>query len=343
VARPSTQSDQKRLTELLNVAKLVFSTLELNAAMDAILQSALALSHTTAGSIALYDEERRELALFAHRGFGDEFLGNRRWRPAPGSFSERLLAATAPVVVNRPTHPEFFREGTPVGANTKTLACVPLIFRQQPIGILYVDNFTIRTFTGHELHALAVLADFAAAAINHAKIHEATKELARTDGLTGLFNHRYFHDRMSTEIARAHRYQRPLVLMMIDVDNFKQVNDRHGHPAGDRVLKKIAAIVRESVREMDVACRYGGEEFSVILPETEIEGAVRVAERIRTQVEALTPGLIDPQTATGATVSIGIAPYATGARTADELITKSDEALYLAKSQGKNRVVVQGG
>ena len=308
--------------------------------MDGVLQSALTLCRAKVGSLALYDEGRNELALFAHRGFGDDFLGQRRWRPVPGGLSETVLKANAPIVATMPTRSEFFIEDSPASAKTKTLVCIPLVYRHHPIGILYVDNMTVRKFSDQELHSLSVLADFAATAINHAKVHEATKELARTDGLTGLFNHRYFRDRLATEIARAHRYQRPMVLMMTDIDNFKQINDQHGHLIGDNILKKIATIIRESVREMDVACRYGGEEFCVILPETEMAGALHVAERIRAQVEALTPFLLKRDSTSGATVSIGVAAYASGARTADELLTKADEALYLAKSQGKNQVVV---
>lgn len=168
------------------------------------------------------------------------------------------------------------------------------------------------------------------------------EELAVTDGLTGLYNHRYFWERLAQEVERAARYHRPLTLLMLDVDNFKLYNDLHGHLEGDALLCQLAGIIRGQVRQHDVVCRYGGEEFTVILPEAGLEEGMAVAERMRETVagfafpgrEALPGGKV--------TVSFGVAAYPQDARETRELVNRADNALYGAKRRGRNRVQAYG-
>lgn len=162
------------------------------------------------------------------------------------------------------------------------------------------------------------------------------EELAATDGLTGLYNRRYFQQRLAEEISRCVRYETVLALAMIDVDYFKGYNDACGHPQGDRLLKEIGRLLKENVRDGDVVARYGGDEFAVIFVEMDSLVAQKAGERIREAVEAYAAAA-DGELIT---VSIGVASYPKDASSADELIQKADEALYLAKQGGKNRVVV---
>lgn len=162
---------------------------------------------------------------------------------------------------------------------------------------------------------------------------------AITDGLTQLYNHRYFIEYLKKEIIRSERYQRNLSLLMIDVDYYKQYNDLNGHLAGDQALVKLAGIIRESIRNIDLPARYGGEEFMVILPETVKEQVPVVAERIRKITEKTDfPGCAQ-YPAGRLTISLGYASYPTDASSADELIHKSDLALYHAKKTGRNKVI----
>jgi diguanylate cyclase (GGDEF)-like protein len=162
-------------------------------------------------------------------------------------------------------------------------------------------------------------------------------ELSITDSLTGLYNRKHLMEVLTKEVARAERYQRPLALLMIDVDHFKVYNDTCGHLAGDEVLRNIAAIFRGCIRESDCVGRYGGEEFLIILPETAADDAGRIADRIRSRLaeEDFPAG---PQTAK-ITISGGIASFPGNGRSPESLLRSADAALYQAKDRGRDRVV----
>ena len=163
-------------------------------------------------------------------------------------------------------------------------------------------------------------------------------ELAVTDPMTGLYNNRHFQQRLREEMTRAIRHGTPLALIMMDIDNFKHYNDTFGHPEGDELLTRLAGILRETVREGDVVCRYGGEEFAIILPQTDAQEAFLVADRVRNAVEECPfPGR-EQQPHGKVTLSAGIAVYPVNASTVGELIKRADEALYKAKQQDKNTV-----
>ncbi len=168
----------------------------------------------------------------------------------------------------------------------------------------------------------------------------ATEKSAVTDGLTGLYNRQFFDSSMRREIKRADRHSLTFSLVLLDLDNFKQVNDRHGHRVGDEALSACSEIIRESVREIDVPCRYGGEEFALILPETERTGAFIVSERIRSDVEErFRAGAIRNQRL-DLSVSGGVSIYPIDSSTEEELVNMADQALYRSKREGKNRITL---
>ncbi len=169
-------------------------------------------------------------------------------------------------------------------------------------------------------------------------LNNAFKALAIRDQLTGLFNRRYFDEAIVTEVTRATRYGRNLSIIFLDVDFFKKYNDQFGHQHGDMVLKKISQIVKDNVREIDVATRYGGEEFVIILPETPKEDAYTVAEKIRRAVESHATDSVSGQTTATITISAGVATLGSDGSTPSELIAKADQAVYQAKSHGRNAV-----
>ena len=172
-------------------------------------------------------------------------------------------------------------------------------------------------------------------ALENARLHEAAALQARSDGLTGLANRRHCEERLLAEVARGERYETPLAVILCDIDEFKAANDTHGHAFGDLVLQRFANVVRETLRDIDISSRWGGEEFLIVLPGTTLEGAVEAAERIRTAFAALELGAGD-ETAR-MTASFGVASFVTGVD-ALELVRAADEALYEAKRRGKNRV-----
>lgn len=216
---------------------------------------------------------------------------------------------------------------------------VPILARDRLLGQLYVtEKSGGRPFTAEDEALLVNLARDASIAIENAHLLEQVQALAVTDGLTGLSNHRTFQEHLREEIERAERYHRVCALLMIDVDNFKNINDLHGHPVGDEVLKQIAGTLRKMVRSIDLCARYGGEEFAVVLPETDQSGGRIVAERIRQAVEAIEFRTPNGQ-ALSLRVSIGLAAYPEKAASAKGLIERADVYLTDAKFLGKNCVV----
>ena len=182
-----------------------------------------------------------------------------------------------------------------------------------------------------------------------AKIHERTHELAEantrlaqlavTDGLTGLYNHRHFHERLTLEVERSQRSGLPLSLLMLDVDHFKQFNDTFGHPAGDEVLRQLARVLADTRRANDVVARYGGEEFAVILVDTPKFTAAKVAERVRERINTHDFSEAAPR-AGKLSASIGVATFPDDGADAETLVRSADQALYAAKRAGRNRVVL---
>jgi diguanylate cyclase (GGDEF)-like protein len=174
----------------------------------------------------------------------------------------------------------------------------------------------------------------------NARLFQQTVELSLTDPLTGTANRRHLFDRLELEVTRAQRFGNELSLVMIDIDHFKLYNDRNGHPAGDEVLKGVAAALQHTVRKVDTVARYGGEEFSVILPQIRRDEAVTVADKLRRAVES-----IDFPNATmlpggRVTISVGLAHFPSDAQDLTQLLTRSDAALYAAKNGGRNRVAL---
>jgi len=169
--------------------------------------------------------------------------------------------------------------------------------------------------------------------------NEILSQLSITDGLTKLHNHRYFQDHLTREIKRVSRTKAPLSLILLDIDDFKLLNDSHGHAAGDEVLGSLAAIMTDSARESDLIARYGGEEFVVLMPNTDLAGAVHLAEKIRMAVESTRLIIGDNMKPIEITVSLGVAVFDGDRR---EFFGEADRALYQAKAAGKNCVIIAG-
>ena len=194
-----------------------------------------------------------------------------------------------------------------------------------------------RPFTDDQRDVLRSLASQATLALENVELHFQVRRQAVTDELTGLSNHGHFQDLLSAEIERVHRYHHQVGLIMLDIDDFKSINDTYGHQQGDVVLKHVAHVLRESSRDADAPARYGGEEMALILPHTDIDGSYTIAERVRAAIEALRIPLLDRQGMLQITASVGVAACDGGSK--DALITQADGAMYAAKRQGKNRAV----
>lgn len=222
----------------------------------------------------------------------------------------------------------------------RSQTAVPLRTGDSILGVLAVAWATPRELDVAERDRLQVIANQSSLTLQNALLHEELERLSVTDRLTELYNHGYLLQRLDEELGRAARFGHRLSVIMMDIDDFKQFNDTYGHPRGDQVLKVVSGIIRQNLREIDVAARYGGEEFVLVLPETDAEGAVRVAERIRQSMESYEIEVDHTGARDRRTVSLGVATYPLHGQTVARLIDAADRAMYEAKRQGKNKVVV---
>ncbi len=351
----------RQLTALIDASRAMTSTLDLDEVLDAVChQAALALD---AGSSYIYEYDPETDAMV--------WLAEHQ-RDAAHGFEEPLGTVYAlddlpqDLAVIRTRRPSHVRLDDPeldpvsraqlIDWQEQSSLMVPLLIGDAVVGALAVSQADYpRHFSEEETQLCVALGEQAAVAIRNAQLYRRLQEQkatiehqATTDGLTGLANHRHFWERLRDEVTRARRYEHPLSLLMLDLDDFKSVNDRFGHPAGDQVLHAVGTVLREQVRQgVDIPARYGGEEFAVVLPCTEsmmddgatLDGAVTTAERIRQAIADLRPPVGDSAW-TGITVSIGVATLPVHATDAEELVHKADQALYRAKALGKDRVAV---
>ncbi|MEB3203203.1 MAG: diguanylate cyclase [Candidatus Sericytochromatia bacterium] len=227
-------------------------------------------------------------------------------------------------------------EGLPVGLHASLLAA-PIRTDEGFAGLLCLLDPEPAAFSEREGELLVTLAAHATFAIRKAQLVQTTQLLAITDGLTAVYNRRYLQRQLESELRRASRLGHGTTVMLLDVDFFKAFNDAHGHLLGDQVLRSLAQVLRESVRETDVVARYGGEEFAVILPETSLDAAMAVVARFRGRLRQH-PFWGRSQTPVQVTVSVGLAHHATSRSTADEMLDRADQALYAAKHGGRDRV-----
>jgi len=219
-----------------------------------------------------------------------------------------------------------------------SLMCVPLVVRESPVGILRIQSGKSQKFYTEDARLLSAVADMGAIALENAQIYERIEDLAVRDSLTSLFLRRYLIDYMENNLRHFFLKEKDIGFLMIDLDHFKQYNDRFGHTAGDIVLKTVGDILGEMFQKQEnIVCRYGGEEFAVVLPKTTKQETLKLAEDLRERIAKT--GIVLRRKKTRVSVSVGAAHFPTDARNREGLIQKADMALYEAKRAGRNRVV----
>lgn len=307
--------------------------------LDLIMESALSITGMAGGTLALYDEEKGTMQIKASMGLAKKGMPeNYEWELRPGGLTSHILSNNQPTIIPDLKSEKNFDTSQLEKFGVRSLIATPLKVSGKIVGILYVDDFSPRKFSDREQNILGLLALQAAAAIDKALLLEKAEFMAVTDGLTKLYNHRYFIRALDREIRRAERYGSSISLCMIDVDSFKHYNDTFGHLRGNHVLTTLANILRLSARETDVVARYGGEEFALILTEADREQAYDVAERMRLEVYGATFRGEEEQPEGKLTISMGLATYPDDASAPVDLIEHADKALYFSKKMGRNRV-----
>jgi diguanylate cyclase (GGDEF)-like protein len=227
---------------------------------------------------------------------------------------------------------------TPAGRRGSILV-VPVTYQDRRLGTMNFSSSIVDAFTPGQRELMITAGHQAALALANAQLFRQTLELARTDGLTGIANRRSLEERLEMEWAARERYQGSLSVLMIDIDHFKHYNDNQGHQLGDEALRRVAQALAGSVRKVDGVGRYGGEEFLVLLPRTDKEQAIQVAEKLRRVIEAMRFERDTDQPLGRITVSAGVASAPLDADTLATLVARADAALFAAKNGGRNRVV----
>jgi diguanylate cyclase (GGDEF)-like protein len=361
----ATEARNRQLTALIDSSKAMTSTLDIDEVLDVVCRQAARALDSQSSYIYEFDTSSFTLVWLAQyqrdpsHGF-EEPLGTVY--PLEDMPQDRAVVETrrpVQVSLDDPDIDPVVRAQLLDWEELSSLM-VPLVVGQDLVGLLEVsESERLRRYTDDEIELCTALGEQAAVAIRNAQMFRQLQDQkqiierqAITDGLTGLSNHRHFFERLRAEAARAQRYGFALSVVMLDLDDFKSINDRFGHPAGDRVLRTVGETLRDQLRgELDVPARYGGEEFAVILPHTgpltlgieeTTDGARAAAERLRVAIAEA--GLPLPVPVDGLpahiTASVGVATLPAQAVDADDLVSKADTALYKAKQLGKDRVEV---
>ncbi|HVC41372.1 MAG TPA: diguanylate cyclase [Candidatus Saccharimonadales bacterium] len=331
-AEAETRSQAARLELIVNVGREISGSLSLRYVAEAVGKAALTISGFDAARMWIINEDRRELNVVhdtdvdhGHTGghsslqLGEGLVGRA------GQFGRTLSTLSFGSLATE------YRVGSRIAA-----LAVPMIVGARIIGVLELVTEEPVAIDESSLDVMHSLAGQAATAVEAARFHQSADELSHTDALTHLPNRRRLELDLDLEVARSQRYDRPIACIMLDVDHFKDVNDAHGHQAGDEILSEFGSAFARSLRETDTAYRYGGEEFCVLLRETDAQEAVVVAERLRIEIANRFAGNRGAPTVTA---SLGVASIPSDAIDAKTLIAAADKALYAAKAAGRNCVV----
>lgn len=363
----------EEMTTLYNIGFATTSSLNLDEVLSAIHEQISRLMDASTFFIALYDEQNDQLRF--ELAF-DKGKLQEKFSVARGAGLTGYVIENRKPLLFRDLMQEWKNlpvQHLVIGDPARSWLGIPLILKDKVIGVLNVQSYEPSAFDEEHMRILTMIAAQAAIAIENARLyaevktknemleqsqaelrrvnaaldqelaevtrlHRIAEQLAITDGVTGLYNHRHFQERLGEEVARTARYGRPLSLIMIDIDNFKSYNDAYGHLAGDVALRAVAKLLTRTVRSTDFVARYGGEEFVIILLEAGKDEGLRIAEKIRQRVEQqVFPGE-ESQPGGNLTVSVGVATFPTHAASKQELIEAADRAMYIAKRNGRNRV-----
>ncbi len=327
------------LSILYNISQAVNFIDDLKRLIGVILDKAIETVNAEKGSLMLYDSSDNTLQVKVVYGLKDKkheddinngLVECQKMKPESG-IAGKVFTEKKSIITNLGGNDPRFSQLSGDN-NISSLICVPLIAKGECIGIINITNKKNgKLFNKKDLEFVEALANQAAIAVDNAQLYE----LATKDGLTKLYIHRHFYFLLESEIKRVQRYHHVLSLIMMDIDNFKHVNDTYGHLVGDMVLKEIATTIQKTIRHVDIPARYGGEEFTIILPETAALNAVTIAERLRQKISEIEVK-VDETTMIRPTVSIGISEFPNAADNIKDLIDWADKALYVSKENGKN-------
>ncbi len=331
----------RELSFFINSSKALTSTLEFKKVLKIIMEKAQKLIKCEDWSLLLLDEEKQELYFEMSKEKKAKDVMNRRIKLGEGIAGWVARKGVPQIVEDLPKDPRFSKSVERRNFNhAKSILCVPIINKRRTIGVVeMVDKVSGEPFEEKDLDLLVKLVDQAAIAIERTQLYQKMSDLAITDDLTKLFNFRHLDQTLDLEIRRCQRYGSQVSLIFLDMDYFKLVNDRHGHLMGSKVLVEVAQILTNSLRDIDIIARYGGDEFVVVLPETNVDTTYRISQRLQQAIREH-DFLNDEGLKIKLSASFGISGYPVHAKNKKDLILLADQAMYQAKYGGRDRICI---
>ena len=321
------------------IGKALTSSLDLKEIIKVVMDNISTLMQPKNWSLLLVDDDRDELRFEITVGDGAEKLKGLRLKIGEGIAGWVAREKRPLLVADVDKDPRFSKKGDEISNfKTQSIICVPLVTRGRCLGVIELINKAQgNNFSEDDLLLLTTLADYSAIAIENAMFFQKVQELTITDDLTKLYNSRFMQSRLEYEVERAMRSGHKLSLVFIDLDRFKEINDNFGHLCGSKILKEVAKLIRDMIRTTDMPCRYGGDEFLILMPETAKDNAMLVARKLRVALRErifLTEEGINAQLSG----SFGVATFPDDASNKDDLIHKADNAMYIIKNKGRDGV-----
>lgn len=337
MAEAAIKQHNRELSALHAATAALLTTLDSEALLGRILDAAIsAVPAANKGTIHLIAQDTGQLEMRASVGYTDPRIRRIRIPTAVGYVARSVRERTPLLIPDLHADPSNVAGSLPESKEVHSAIVAPLILKGQVLGAISLEATQPMAFSESDLRLLVSFAATATAAIHNARLHAEVQKLAITDALTGLYNRRGLFELGQREVERSRRYKRPLVAVMMDIDRFKYINDVYGHAIGDQVLQVVAKRCADNLRRIDILGRLGGDEFTILLPETDMFTASHVAERVRKCVSER-PIMTD-ETPINVSVSMGVARATSATPDLEILITRADSAMYQAKREGGNRV-----
>ncbi len=337
------ESKNRAIAQFFEFLRSIASSLDSQTVYSAVMEKLCEIMKTERSSLMIFDEKNEELVLEAAVGADLTPEASVRMRLGEG-VAGAVMASGVPLIVRHADTDARVPQAGRGSYKTKSFISFPITLGARRVGVLNLTDRADGTPFGNEdLSLVEIMAPHLALIVERTQWHrkaEAYQRMSLTDPLTGLPNRRYFEERLFEEVERSKRYNTPLSFMLIDVDHFKRYNDLYGHTNADSVLVKTAQILRRSVRTIDLPARFAGDEFCIVLPETDIDSAERIAERVRRSVSETEYRSEDGALMGQVTFSIGVSSFSPTRQSPLAIIETADRALYKAKTLGRNCVVV---
>src|SRR5438067_459543 len=335
--------DRRQLPELSifhDVAKALTSSLNLDSVLQTIMEKMAEYFKPDTWSLLMVDEVTDELYFAIAVGDAADSLKSVRLRVGEGIAGWVAKHGESLIVPDVYTDPRFAKRIDEMTKwKTRSVVCVPLRAKHRTLGVIQLINCVLDNFGDTEMFFLQALCDYAAIAIDNARAVEKIQELTITDDCTGLYNARHLYKTLEAEVYRSARFGYEFSVIFMDLDHFKLVNDTYGHLVGSKLLQEIGFKVKSQLRLIDYAFRYGGDEFVILLPQTEKNSALVVAKRLQEMMRK-TQFLTDEGLNLNVRCSMGLATYPEDAKSSHEIIRQADEMMYMVKNSSRDNIAV---